>query len=317
MKIVCMEPLGVALAKIEELAAPLRTAGHEFIYYEQKETDEGKLLKRVEDADIIMLANQPLKAAVIEACPKLKFIDIAFTGVDHVALGAARRRGIICSNAAGYSTNAVAELVFGLAVSVTRNIVPCDGRCRAAATKDGLVGFELFGKTFGVIGTGAIGSRVVKIAAAFGCKVVAHSRTKKQELINAGVEYVELDELLGAADFISLHVPLTEATRGLIGKEAIARMKQGAVVINTSRGPVVDSEALAEALKNGHIAGAGIDVFEIEPPIAKDHPLCNAPHTVLTPHVAFASKEALEKRAEIVFENIAAYLAGKPANIVK
>lgn len=317
MKIVCMEPLGVALAKIEELAAPLRTAGHEFIYYEQKETDEGKLLKRVEDADIIMLANQPLKAAVIEACPKLKFIDIAFTGVDHVALDAARRRGIICSNAAGYSTNAVAELVFGLAVSVTRNIVPCDGRCRAAATKDGLVGFELFGKTFGVIGTGAIGSRVAKIAAAFGCKVVAYSRTKKQELINAGVEYVELDELLGAADFISLHVPLTEATRGLIGKKAIAKMKQGAVVINTSRGPVVDSEALAEALKDGHIAGAGIDVFEIEPPIAKDHPLCNAPHTVLTPHVAFASKEALEKRAEIVFENITAYLAGKPANIVK
>ena len=317
MKIVVMEPLGVALEKINALAAALQAAGHEFVYYTSKETQQDKLLARVQDADIIMLANQPLSAEIINACPKLKMLSVAFTGVDHVALEACRARNILVCNAAGYSTNAVAELTFGLAISVIRNIVPCDARCRRAETKDGLVGFELFGKTFGVVGTGAIGARVAKIAAAFGCRVLAYSRTEKQKLVDAGVQYVSLDELLEQSDFVSLHVPLTEATRGLINAEAIAKMKQGAVLLNTARGPVVDSAALAAALNAGKLAGAGIDVFEGEPPIAKEHPLCSAKNTVLTPHVAFASREALETRADIVFANIEKWLAGAPQNIVK
>lgn len=317
MKIVVMEPLGVALEKINALAAALQAAGHEFVYYTSKETQQDKLLARVQDADIIMLANQPLSAEIINACPKLKMLSVAFTGVDHIALDACRARNILVCNAAGYSTNAVAELTFGLAISVIRNIVPCDARCRRAETKDGLVGFELFGKTFGVVGTGAIGARVAKIAAAFGCRVLAYSRTAKQELVDAGVQYVSLDELLAQSDFVSLHVPLTDATRGLINAEAIAKMKQGAVLLNTARGPVVDSAALAAALNAGKLAGAGIDVFEGEPPIAKDHPLCSAKNTVLTPHVAFASREALETRADIVFANIEKWLAGAPQNIVK
>lgn len=317
MKIVVMEPLGVALEKINALAAALQAAGHEFVYYTSKETQQDKLLARVQDADIIMLANQPLSAEIINACPKLKMLSVAFTGVDHVALAACRARNILVCNAAGYSTNAVAELTFGLAISVIRNIVPCDARCRRAETKDGLVGFELFGKTFGVVGTGAIGARVAKIAAAFGCRVLAYSRTEKQKLVDAGVQYVSLDELLAQSDFVSLHVPLTDATRGLINADAIAKMKQGAVLLNTARGPVVDSAALAAALNAGKLAGAGIDVFEGEPPIAKDHPLCSAKNTVLTPHVAFASREALETRADIVFANIEKWLAGAPQNIVK
>lgn len=317
MKIVVMEPLGVALEKINALAAALQAAGHEFVYYTSKETQQDKLLARVQDADIIMLANQPLSAEIINACPKLKMLSVAFTGVDHIALAACRARNILVCNAAGYSTNAVAELTFGLAISVIRNIVPCDARCRRAETKDGLVGFELFGKTFGVVGTGAIGARVAKIAAAFGCRVLAYSRTEKQKLVDAGVQYVSLDELLAQSDFVSLHVPLTDATRGLINADAIAKMKQGAVLLNTARGPVVDSEALAAALNAGKLAGAGIDVFEGEPPIAKDHPLCSAKNTVLTPHVAFASREALETRADIVFANVEKWLAGAPQNIVK
>ena len=317
MKIVVMEPLGVALEKINALAAALQAAGHEFVYYTSKETQQDKLLARVQDADIIMLANQPLSAEIINACPKLKMLSVAFTGVDHIALAACRARNILVCNAAGYSTNAVAELTFGLAISVIRNIVPCDVRCRRAETKDGLVGFELFGKTFGVVGTGAIGARVAKIAAAFGCKVLAYSRTAKQELVDAGVQYVSLDELLAQSDFVSLHVPLTDATRGLINAQAIAKMKQGAVLLNTARGPVVDSAALAAALNAGKLTGAGIDVFEGEPPIGKDHPLCSAKNTVLTPHVAFASREALETRADIVFANIEKWLAGAPQNIVK
>lgn len=317
MKIVVMEPLGVALEKINALAAALQATGHEFVYYTSKEAQQDKLLERVQDADIIMLANQPLSAEIINGCPKLKMLSVAFTGVDHVALEACRARNILVCNAAGYSTNAVAELTFGLAISVIRNIVPCDARCRRAETKDGLVGFELFGKTFGVVGTGAIGARVAKIAAAFGCKVLAYSRTAKQELVDAGVQYVSLDELLAQSDFVSLHVPLTDATRGLINADAIAKMKQGAVLLNTARGPVVDSAALAEALNAGKLAGAGIDVFEGEPPIAEDHPLCSAKNTVLTPHVAFASREALETRADIVFANIEKWLNGAPQNVVK
>lgn len=317
MKIVVMEPLGVALEKIDALAAPLKEAGHEFVYHTTKEIDQEKLLARVADADIIMLANQPLAADIINGCSNLKMLSVAFTGVDHIDLAACRAKNVLVCNAAGYSTNAVAELTFGLAISVIRNIVFCDARCRSAATKDGLVGFELFGKTFGVVGTGAIGSRVAKIAKAFGCRVLAYSRTTKQELRELGVEFVGLDELLAQSDFVSLHVPLTEATKGMIDADAIGKMKKTAVLLNTARGPVVDSAALAEALNADRLAGAGIDVFENEPPIAEEHPLCHAKNTVLTPHVAFASKEALEARADIVFANLWKYFAGEPQNVVK
>lgn len=317
MKIICMEPLGVSQKKIAGLAAPLKAAGHEVIYYTTKEINQEKLLARIREADILLLANQPLSAELIEQCPNLKFIDIAFTGVDHVGLEAARKRGITVCNAAGYSTNAVAELTFGLAIGAIRNIVAVDGRCRHAATKDGLVGFELFGKTFGVIGTGAIGCRVAKIAQSFGCKVLAYSRSVKPELTDLGVKYVSLDELLAAADFVSLHVPMNSATAKLINAESIAKMKTGAVLINCARGGVVDSEALAGALNSGKLAAAGIDVFEQEPPLAENHPLLHAKNTVVTPHVAFASREALEARADIVFANIDAFLAGRPQNVVK
>ena len=317
MKIVVMEPLGVALEKIDALAAPLKEAGHEFVYHTTKEIDQEKLLARVADADIIMLANQPLAADIINGCSNLKMLSVAFTGVDHIDLAACRAKNVLVCNAAGYSTNAVAELTFGLAISVIRNIVSCDARCRSAATKDGLVGFELFGKTFGVVGTGAIGSRVAKIAKAFGCRVLAYSRTTKPELMELGVEFVGLDELLAQSDFVSLHVPLTEATKGMIDADAIGKKKKTAVLLNTARGPVVDSAALAEALNADRLAGAGIDVFENEPPIAEEHPLCHAKNTVLTPHVAFASKEALEARADIVFANLWKYFAGEPQNVVK
>ncbi len=317
MNIVCMEPLGVPRSYIDELAAPFVAAGHSFTYHESKETDEEKLSERIKDANILMLANQPLSAGLIRRCPGLKMLDIAFTGTDHVDLTAAREKGLTVCNAAGYSTNAVAELTFGLAIAVCRNIVPCDGRARSGGTKDGLVGFELYGKCFGIIGTGAIGSKVASLALAFGCKVLAYSRTVKPELQAAGVDFVSLEEVLRKADFLSLHVPLTAATAGLIDARRLAMMKPTAVLINTARGGVVDNAALAAALNAGRLSGAGIDVFEKEPPLALDHPLCSAKNTVLTPHVAFASAEALKQRARIVFDNIDAYLKGQPVNLVK
>lgn len=317
MKIVVMEPLGISQEKLALLAQPFIQAGNEFVAYNDRAADMQQLTARIEDADVVIMANQPLPEEAVAACKKLKMLSVAFTGVDHVDLGACKAKDILVCNAAGYSTNAVAELTFGLAISVIRNIVPCDERCRSCGTKDGLVGFELYGKTFGVVGTGAIGSRVAMLAKAFGSRVIASSRTEKQELKDAGVEYVPLTTLLQTADFISLHVPLTEATKNLIDAKAVAMMKPGAVLLNTSRGPVVDSAAVAAALNEGRLAGAGIDVFENEPPIAAEHPLCGAKNAVLTPHVAFASREALEKRAEIVFANISCWLDGKPQNIVK
>lgn len=317
MKIVVMEPLGISKEKLGLLAQPFIQAGDEFVAYNDRAADEQQLIARIADADVVIVANQPLSGEVIAACSNLKLLSVAFTGVDHIALAACRAKNITVCNAAGYSTNAVAELTFGLAISVIRNIVPCDARCRSCGTKDGLVGFELYGKTFGVVGTGAIGSRVAQIARVFGCHVIASSRTEKPELQAAGVEYVPLETLLQTADFISLHVPLTEATKNLIDDKAVALMKPGAVLLNTSRGPVIDSEAVAAALNDGRLGGAGIDVFENEPPIAAEHPLCGAKNAVLTPHVAFASREALEKRAEIVFANISCWLEGKPQNVIK
>lgn len=317
MKIVVMEPLGISQEKLALLAQPFIQAGNEFVAYNDRAADVQQLTARIEDADVVIMANQPLPGEAVAACKKLKLLSVAFTGVDHVDLAACKAKDILVCNAAGYSTNAVAELTFGLAISVIRNIVPCDARCRSCGTKDGLVGFELYGKTFGVVGTGAIGSRVAMLAKAFGCRVIASSLTEKQELKDAGVEYVPLTTLLQTADFISLHVPLTEATKNLIDAKAVAMMKPGAVLLNTSRGPVVDSAAVAAALNEGRLAGAGIDVFENEPPIAAEHPLCSAKNAVLTPHIAFASREALEKRAEIVFANISCWLDGNPQNIVK
>lgn len=316
MKIVIIEPLGITPEKLAEATAAVKVRGHEIVAYDTKEEDQEKLAERGKDADIIIIANQPFRKNVIEKCENLKLLSVAFTGVDHIDVDFCKEKGITVCNAAGYSTNAVAELAFGLAISVLRNIPACDAVCRKEGTKAGLVGGELFGKTFGVVGTGAIGGKVAKIAQAFGCKVVAYSRTVKPEMQGAGIEYLPLEEVLKVSDIVSLHVPLNDQTKGLIGEKEIALMKKNAILLNTARGPVVDSEALAKALNEEKIAGAGIDVFEMEPPVPADHPLLHSKHTVVTPHVAFASHEALFTRAQIVSENILKWEDGNPQNVI-
>ena len=169
------------------------------------------------------------------------------------------------------------------------------------------------GKKFGIVGTGAIGLRVARLAHAFGCEVYAYSRTEKEI---DWVHYMPLEELLGTCDIVSLHTPLTKETHHLICRENLALMKKSAVLINTARGSVVDSEALAEALNQGKIAGAAVDVFETEPPVSKDHPLFHAKNTLVTPHVAFATKEAMVKRAHIAFQNVRAWQEGAPQNVI-
>jgi len=200
-----------------------------------------------------------------------------------------------------------------LVFAVMRKIVEGDRASRNLGTC--MIGHELFGKTFGIIGTGRIGSEVARIANAFGCKVIAYSRTNRKENEKI-VEYVSLDKLIRESDIISLHVPLNDETRMLIDERKISMMKRSAILINTSRGLVIDSKAVARALLEGRLAGLGADVLEVEPPYPVDHPLLNSPNTVITPHVAYATYEALEKRAKIAFENVLKYLEGKPQNVV-
>lgn len=180
MKLVIIEPLGVEQEKLLSMAAEQLPESVEVVYYDTRVTDTETLIERGKDADIIAVSNLPLNADVIDGCKNLKMLSVAFTGVDHIALDACRRNGVLVSNCAGYSTAAVADLVFGLLISLYRNIPACNEVVRREGTKDGLVGFELEGKKFGVVGTGAIGLRVAAIAQAFGCEVLAYSRTKKR-----------------------------------------------------------------------------------------------------------------------------------------
>lgn len=313
MKLVIIEPLGVEKEKLLAIAGEYVSDRVEIIYYDTKVTDTATLIERGKDADIIVVSNLPMNGEVIRGCDKLKLLSVAFTGVDHIDLSACREKGVTVCNCAGYSTAAVADLVFGMVIALYRNLIPCNDVVRQGGTKDGLVGMELEGKKFGVVGTGAIGMRTAKIARAFGCQVFAFSRTEKEL---PGVVYLPLEKLLASCDIISLHVPLTEETRGLIGKEELALMKKSAILINTARGPVVDSTALANALQTGQIAGAAVDVFETEPPVASDYPLLQVKNLIATPHVAFATKEAMVKRAHTVFGNVKAWEAGTPQNVI-
>ena len=316
MRISVLEPLGLPKEEVYSIAKPIIDRGHEVILFEDKVQDKKVLMERAKDAEVLVLANMPLEGEVIKSDDKLKMISVAFTGIDHVDTKACTEKQVMVCNAAGYSTSSVAELTYGLIFAVLRNIVPLDKATREGKTRNGFSQNEILGKTIGIVGTGAIGMRVGQIAKAFGCNVLAYSRSERKEAIDSGFKYVSLDELLSKSDIVSLHVPLNDKTKGLISKEKIELMKLSAILINTARGPVVDNNALAEALKKSKIKGAGIDVFEIEPPIAKDHPLFNTPNVVVTPHIAFATEEAMYRRCEIVFKNIEKWLDGSPQNVM-
>ena len=314
MKIVLMEPLSVSDEKINSLAQALIDAGHQFTAYNSVAAETDEMIARAKDADVLIIANHPLPDAVIEACPNLKYISVAFVGIDHVGQPSCKARNIPISNTAGYCRDAVAELALGLALDCLRNISACNQVVRQGGTKAGLVGHELHGRTVGIVGTGDTGIRAAQLYKAFGCRVLGYSRSQRQAALDTGVEYVSLDELLGKSDIVSVHTPLNEKTKNLIKRERIAQMKQGAILINTSRGPIVDSQAVADALNNGHLAALGTDVFETEPPVAENHPFFSAKNVVATPHVAFATMESLERRAEIAFDNVTKWLGGTIQN---
>ena len=314
MKIAIMESLAVSSEELALRKLPFENEGHIFAEFERT-TDIPTLIEEAKDADVMILANMPMPKEVINACENLKYIDIAFTGVDHVAMDAVRAKGITASNASGYSNESVAELGIGLAIDLLRNIPQVEARCRALGTKAGLVGNELMGKTVGIIGLGKIGTRSAELFHAFGCSILAHSRSIHKDA-PLYVEQTDLDSLLSRSDLVVLHCPLNDSTRGLINAEALKKMKPSAYLINLARGPVVVSKDLADALNNDVIAGAAVDVFDKEPPLNADEPLLSAKNTILTPHIAFASQESMSIRAEIVFDNLRHFLDKDPINLV-
>lgn len=314
MKIAMLEPLSVSNDIIEKLSQRLKDEGHEFVAYNTVTNDVEELKRRAQGAEAIIIANNSLPGEVIKASDNLKFISIAFTGIDHVDRDACVEKGVKISNASGYSNQSVAELVIGMIISKLRNIVECDRVVREGKTKEGLVGFELAGKTVGIVGTGAIGLQVARLLKAFGCNLLGYDVSKKPEAEELGIKYVELDDLLKESDIVTLHTPLIEATRSLINKENLKLLKPSALLINCARGPVIDIEATAQALKEHKLGGAAIDVFEIEPPLPTDYVLFGADNALLTPHIAFATAESMVRRAEITFQNIYSWLEGNQIN---
>jgi glyoxylate reductase len=265
------------------------------------------------DADgLLCLLTDRVDRALLEACPRLRVVSSFSVGLDHVDLAAAAERGIPVGHTPGVLTETTADLAFALLLAAARRVAEGDRLVRAGGWRrwepDLLLGRDVHGATLGIVGLGAIGRAVARRAAGFGMRILGWSRTPREV---PGVERVSLDALLEASDFVSLHVALAPETRGLLGARALALMKPGAVLVNTTRGGVVDEAALVEALREGRLAAAGLDVFEREP-LPPDSPLLAFPSAVLTPHVGSASIATRARMADLAVENLLAGLEGRP-----
>ena len=290
-------------------------------WHEYPATRPQDTVSRLRGAEAAVVNKVCLTAEVLTQLPELKFIALAATGVDNVDIEAARRQGIAASNVRNYATHTVPEHVFALLLALKRNLLglraaACDGRWSASDSftlQTHAIG-DLAGGTLGIVGAGSLGRAVARIGEAFGMRVVLAEQRNAQTLRS---ERMAFEQVLAEADVVSVHMPLTPATRNLIGAAEFARMKPGAVLINTARGGVVDEAALLAALKNGHLGGAGIDVLATEPP-PPDHPLLIAdlPNLIVTPHVAWAGRQAQQKLADEVIANIAAFYRGEARNRV-
>lgn len=275
---------------------------------------------------------------VLDAFPSLEFIATRSTGFDHVDLDACRERGIVVSNVPAYGKETVAEYAFALLISVSRKIPQAYDQVRETGSFDQkpLRGFDLFGKTIGIVGTGKIGRHMIRLCQGFGLNVIACDPHPAADLVGGGIKYMELDEMLPLCDIVSLHAPYTKNNHHLINKDNIGLMKEGSVLINTARGGLVETEALVEALKSGHLSGAGLDVLEEEGVIRDElaflstghpkdadlktvlagHALIDMPNVIVTPHNAFNTKEALERILATTLENLSNFAKGSPGNTI-
>ncbi len=282
-------------------------------------TEQQQILSRIGAADIVITNKTPLDADTIAKAPNLKYIGVLATGYNVVNIDAARKRGVVVTNIPTYGTDAVAQFAFALLLEIAHHV-----QHHSDAVKEGrwtshqdfcfwdypLI--ELAGKTMGIIGYGRIGQATARIARAFGMHVIAYDVSQQS---GSSDVYVDLDTLLGSSDVISLHCPLFESTRGIINKQSISRMKDGVIILNNSRGPLVVEQDLADALNSGKVYAAGLDVVS-EEPIKADNPLLTAKNCLITPHISWAPKESRQRLMDIAVENLKAFLEGKPQHVV-
>ncbi len=285
-------------------------------------TDPSEIIKRSTGADILLTNKVGIDRPIIEKLPDLKYIGVLATGYNVVDIKAARDNDIVVTNIPSYSTDSVAQMVFSLLLAITNNVehYTADNRAGRWSRNADFCYWdtpltELSGKTFGIVGFGHIGSKVAGIALAFGMKVLALS-SKSADSLPMGVNKADnLVQLLKESDVVSLHCPLTESTKHLINAETLAKMKPSAILINTGRGPLVDENALADALNKCRLRGAGVDVMSCEPPTI-DNPLLYARNCYTTPHLGWATFEARERLMDIAVANVANFIEGSPTNVV-
>lgn len=285
-------------------------------------TPAEKIVERCTGYDIIITNKTPLNKETLMQLPDCKFIALLSTGYNIIDCEYAASRNIPVSNIPAYSTAAVAQLTFAFVLELCNKVAIHNAEVkkgRWSECKDFCFWKtplqELSGKTFGIVGYGSIGSAVAKIAAAFNMTVIAHTANPAKYADVKDVEFVSLDELLSRADIVSMHCPLTPKTRGMVNKDFLEKMKNTAYLINTSRGPVLDEAAVADALRSGQIAGAGVDVLSTEPP-SENNPLLSCENCLITPHIAWAAFETRQRLMSILEQNISAFLAGNPINTV-
>lgn len=297
--------------------APLERLGNLLVYPHTKEAD---ILERAKEFEAVIINRAPFTRTTIEALPKLQYIGALATGYNTIDTQAAAERGIPVCNVPLYCVETVAQCTFSLLLALCSHTETFSHTVKTTGWGEALKAshttlplVELSGKKMGILGYGNIGAAVGKMAEAFGMEVLVYSRSKKE--LPPSHRQCELEALFRDSDVVSIHCPLTEDTKGLVDKALLSLMKPSALLINTARGAIVDEEALAQALSDGILAGAGIDVFSQEPP-PPSHPLLHAPHCIVTPHIAWASKEARQRLIDQVAENLAQFQKGKPIHVV-
>lgn len=297
--------------------APLEALGRVTVY---DSTPVDCVVKRARDAEALIVNRIVLNRAVLDALPKLRYIGTLATGYNTIDVRAAREKGVTVCNVPLYCVETVAQLTLALLLALCCRVEQLSAVTRSGGWNDAVEAthatapiLELSGKTLGILGFGNIGRAVAQLGLALGMRVLVHSRT--QRALPAGCTWCGFETLFETADVVSLHCPLTDETRGIVGASVLARMKPTALLINTARGALVDENALADALNSGRLAGAGLDVMAEEPPRA-DHPLLTAKNCLITPHIAWASREARLRLIEAVAGNLRAFLAGQPVNVV-
>lgn len=285
-------------------------------------TPEALISERVGDADAVIVNKTPITQATLEGCRSVKYVGVLATGYNVVDVTAAGERGVIVTNIPTYGTTAVAQMAIALLLELCHHVGAHSEAVRAGRWSSNpdwcfwdypLV--ELAGKTMGILGFGRIGQATGAVAQALGMKVLAYDEYQNPALTSESCSYASLDEVLGRSDAISLHCPLFPATKGIINRNSIAKMKDGVFIVNTSRGPLIVEEDLREALNSGKVGGAALDVVSTEP-ISPDNPLLGAKNCIITPHIAWAPKESRGRLMEIAVENLRAFVAGAPVNVV-